>query len=145
MRHWRCQVCGHIFRGTESPDVCPHCSAPQEMFHAITDENEHAHLSTHQKVEHSDKIEIRPFFGNFDHLAPYMYTMPAGAKINPQKHPYEEMLYVIKGCINLHIGKHQFVANAGDALQIKKEVIHFIENIGNESSIILAVKGSKNK
>ncbi len=81
MRHWRCKVCGHIFRGTESPGKCPHCSAPQEMFHAITDENEHAYIKTEHKIAHTDNIEIHPFFGNFEHLAPYIYTIPAGEKL----------------------------------------------------------------
>jgi len=144
MRHWRCKVCGHIFRGTESPEKCPHCSAPQEMFHSITDENEHAYITTGQKVVHTDNVEIQPFFGNFEHLAPYIYTIPVGDKILSQKHPFEEMLYIIKGYVKCYIGDHEFIAQVGDALQVKKDVIHLIENISNEPSIILAVKGSKN-
>ena len=143
MRHWRCKVCGHIFRGTESPDACPHCNAPQHMFHAITDENEHAHINTTNKISRSDKIEIQPFFGNFDHLAPYMYTIPAGEKLHIHTHPIEELLYVIQGCVKFNIGKHVFIAKPGDAVQAKKDVAHSIENCSDEPAVVLAVKGSK--
>ena len=143
MRHWRCKVCGHIFRGTESPEACPHCNAPQHMFHAITDENEHAYIKAHNKITHSDNVEIHPFFGNFEHLAPYMYTIPIDKKVQVQKHPFEEMFYVIKGCVKFHIDKHEFIAEAGDALQAKKDIAHFLENCGDKPAVILAVKGSK--
>lgn len=141
MRHWRCKVCGHIFRGTESPNMCPHCNAPQHMFHAITDENEHAHLKTECKITHSENIEIQPFFGNFDHLAPYMYTIPAGEKLHIHTHPIEEFFYVVQGYVKFRIGKHEFNAEAGDAVQAKKDIAHSIENCGNEPAIVLSVKG----
>jgi len=143
MRHWRCKVCGHIFRGTESPDACPHCNAPQHKFHTIIDENEHAHINTSHKISHSDKVEIQPFFGNFDHLAPYMYTIPVGEKLHIHNHPIEELFYVIKGSVKFSIGDHIFIAQSGDALQAKKDVTHSIENCGDEPAIVLAVKGSK--
>jgi len=113
------------------------------MFHAITDENEHAHIKAHNKITHSDNVEIYPFFGNFEHLAPYMYTIPVDKKVLAQKHPFEEMFYVIKGCVKFRIGKHEFIAEAGDALQAKKGVTHSIENSGSEPAVVLAVKGSK--
>jgi rubrerythrin len=29
---WECRNCGHIFEGTEAPDVCPVCNHPQSYF-----------------------------------------------------------------------------------------------------------------
>jgi len=113
------------------------------MFHAITDENEHAYIKTGHKIAHTDKIEIQPFFGNFEHLAPYIYTIPAGEKLHIHNHPLEELFYVVKGCIKFRIGDHEFIAHSGDAVQAKKEVTHSIENTGSEPAVVLAVKGSK--
>jgi len=144
MRHWRCKVCGHIFRGTDSPEKCPHCSAPQEMFHAIYDENEHAYLRTEHKIAHTDKIEIKPFFGNFEHLAPYIYTIPAGGKLKIHNNSLEGLFYVVKGCVKFHIGDHEFIAQSGDAVQAKKDVPHSIENCEDEPAVVIEVKASKN-
>ena len=143
MRHWRCKVCGHIFRGDASPDKCPRCNAPQHMFHSIKDETEHAHIKTRNKVTHSDMVEIHPFFGNFDHLAPYMYTIPAGEKLHIHTHPIEELFYVVKGCVRFIIGEREFTAETGDAVQAKKDITHSIENCGDEPAVVLVVKGSK--
>jgi len=113
------------------------------MFHAITDENEHAHIKTGNKIAHTDKIEIQPFFGNFEHLAPYMYTIPAGEKLNIHNHPLEELFYVVKGCIKFRIGDHEFISRSGDAVQAKKDVVHSIENCGDKPAVVIAVKASK--
>jgi len=113
------------------------------MFHSITDENEHAYIKTGHKIAHTDKIEIQPFFGNFEHLAPYMYTIPTGEKLTIKDHPLEELFYVIKGCVKIHIGNHEFISQCGDAVQAKKDVPHSIENCGDEPAVVIAVKASK--
>ncbi len=143
MRHWRCKVCGHILTGDSIPEVCPHCNAPRHMFHTINEEEEHAHVNTNEKIIHSDKIKINPFFGNFHYLSPYIYTIPVGEKLNISNHLQEEMLYVIKGSITFSIGKHVFHAKEGDALQAKQKVAHSIENAGSEAAEILVIKSPK--
>jgi len=143
MRHWRCKVCGHIFAGIDSPRVCPHCNAPQEMFYTVQDEQEHAHVNTENKITVSDQIEVQPFFGNFEHIAPYIYTIPAGEILHIHNHPQEEMFYVMKGNVTFIIGDHTFNAKPGDALQAKKEIAHSIENNGSKAAVVLVVKGPK--
>jgi len=34
---WRCTVCGYVHRGSEAPEACPVCGAPQALFEAHVD------------------------------------------------------------------------------------------------------------
>lgn len=38
MKKWRCKVCGHVHEGNESPEKCPICGQPREVFVLVTDE-----------------------------------------------------------------------------------------------------------
>ncbi|MDD4803346.1 MAG: FAD-dependent oxidoreductase, partial [Syntrophomonas sp.] len=33
--HWKCKVCGYIHEGSEPPEECPVCGAPQNMFEPV--------------------------------------------------------------------------------------------------------------
>ena len=52
MKKFVCTVCGYVYEGTESPDVCTVCKAPAEKFKEQTGDREWAaeHVLLTEKV-----------------------------------------------------------------------------------------------
>ena len=144
MKRWRCSVCGYVHTGDGPPDKCPNCGAPKEKFAEITDDFELLHMRFGQKLSYGSLVEVNPFFGNYESLAPYVYNLPVGQRVGLHKHPTtDELFFVLKGKLEFKVGDKVVVAAEGDLVQGRMNVPHTFKNIGNEPAAFLSVKGPK--
>ena len=144
MKRWRCSVCGYVHPGDSPPDKCPNCGSPKEKFGEITDDFELLHMQFGQKLSYGSQVEVNPFFGNYESLAPFVYNLPVGQRVGLHKHPTtDELFFVLKGKIEFKVGDMTVVAAEGDLVQGKMNIPHTFKNIGNEPAAFLSVKGPK--
>jgi quercetin dioxygenase-like cupin family protein/rubredoxin len=144
MKLWRCTVCGYIHKGDEPPEKCPNCSALKDKFVEIPEMVEEIHMHYGQKLSYGPEVDVNPFFGDYEHLAAFVYNLPVGKKVPLHKHPTtDELFYVIKGKIAFKVGEKSLVATKGDLVQGKMNIPHTFENIGDEPAAFLSVKGPK--
>jgi len=144
MKRWRCSVCGYVHTGDGPPDKCPNCGSPKEKFAEITDDFEQLHMHFGQKLSYGAQVEVNPFFGNYESLAPFVYNLPVGQRVGLHKHPTtDELFFVLKGRLEFKVGDKVVVAAEGDLVQGRMNVPHTFKNIGNEPAAFLSVKGPK--
>ena len=144
MKKWRCGVCGYIHTWDEPPDVCPNCGSPKDVFADFTDNPDILHMHHTEKVSSGENVEVNPFYGNYESLAPYIYNLPVGRKVGLHKHPTtDELFFIIKGKLRFRVGDQQFDVGPGDVVQGKMDIPHSFENIGKEPAAFLSVKGPK--
>ena len=144
MKKFRCSVCGYIHEGSEPQEKCPNCGSPKEKFVEVLDDFVSIHMQYGQKVSYGNAIDVNPFFGDYDKLAPFIYNLPVGKRSPLHKHPTtDELFFVIKGRLRFWVGNETLVAVQGDMVQGKMEIPHRFENIGDEPAIFLSVKGPK--
>jgi quercetin dioxygenase-like cupin family protein len=144
LKHWRCTVCGYIHVGAEPPEKCPNCGALKEKFIEAAADFDQVQLPYSQKVSYGAEVEVNPFFGDYASLAPFIYNLPAGAKVKLHKHPTsDELFLVLKGKLRFRVGGKEFVAVPGDVVKGKMDIPHSFENIGDEPAAFLSVKGPK--
>ena len=144
MKRWRCAVCGYIHQGEEPPDKCPNCGAPREKFVEVSPEFGKLHMHYGEKVSYEDEVDVNPFFGDYQAIAPYIYNLPVGKRVPLHKHPTtDELFFVLKGRIKFKVGEKEIVAIKGDLVQGRMDVPHSFENIGDEPAFFLSVKGPK--
>ena len=133
-----------MHEGEAAPDKCPNCGAPEERFAEAEDDLDLIHMNQGQKISYGQAVEVNPFFGSYDSLAPFIYNLPAGQKVGLHKHPTtDELFYVIRGKIKFTVGDREMVAAPGDLIQGPMDVPHCFENIGGEPAAFLSVKGPK--
>jgi mannose-6-phosphate isomerase-like protein (cupin superfamily) len=144
MIQWRCSICGYIHKGENPPDQCPNCKAPKEKFTELKEEPGLIHMHYGQKVSYGKEVEVNPFFGDYESLAPFIYNLPVGKKVKLHKHPTtDELFFIIKGRFKFRIGDTELVAQTGELIQGKMNLPHTFENIGDEPGVFLSVKGPK--
>lgn len=91
-----------------------------------------------------DEVDVNPFFGDYQAIAPYIYNLPVGKRVPLHKHPTtDELFFVLKGRIKFKVGEKEIVAIKGDLVQGRMDVPHSFENIGDEPAFFLSVKGPK--
>jgi mannose-6-phosphate isomerase-like protein (cupin superfamily) len=144
MKRWRCGVCGYVHTGDSPPEKCPNCGSPQERFGELTDDFDLLHMHFGQKLSYGSQVEVNPFFGDYESLAPFVYNLPVGQRVGLHKHPTtDELFFVLKGKLEFKVGDRVVVASEGDLVQGKMNVPHTFKNIGNEPAAFLSVKGPK--
>jgi len=144
MKRWRCGVCGYIHTGDSPPDKCPNCSSPKEKFAEMTDDFDLLHMHFGQKLSYGSQVEVNPFFGDYESLAPFVYNLPVGQRVGLHKHPTtDELFFVLKGKLEFRVGDRVVTAAEGDLVQGKMNIPHTFKNVGNEPAAFLSVKGPK--
>lgn len=144
MKVWKCTVCGYIHRGEMPPDKCPNCGALKEKFVQVEENFESIHMNYAQKLSYGTEVEVNPFFGDYNSLAPFIYNLPVGKRVPLHKHPTtDELFYIIKGKLKFKVGNNELVAVKGDVVEGKMDIPHTFENIGDEPAAFLSVKGPK--
>lgn len=144
MKKWRCTVCGYIHIGSEPPEKCPNCGAPKEKFVEVAQDFEQVHINHAQKITYGNEVEINPFFGDYTSISPYIYNLPVGQRVKLHKHPKnDELFFILKGKIKFRVGNKELVAVPGDVVEGKMNIPHSFENIGDEHSAFLSIKGPK--
>lgn len=144
MKKWRCTVCGYIHQGDNPPEKCPNCGAVREKFIEVALDFEEIHIHHAQKISYGQEVEINPFFGDYEAIAPYIYNLPVGKKVPLHKHPTtDELFFIIKGRIKFKIGDKELIATAGDVVKGKMNIPHSFANVGDEPAAFLSVKAPK--
>jgi uncharacterized cupin superfamily protein len=137
-------VCGYIHLGNEPPEKCPNCGAPREKFVEVPQNFEELHLYHGQKISYGKEVEINPFFGDYESIAPYIYNLPVGKRVPLHKHPTtDELFFVLKGKIKFIVGDQEFIAGPGDVVKGKMNIPHSFSNIGDVPAAFLSVKAPK--
>jgi quercetin dioxygenase-like cupin family protein len=97
-----------------------------------------------QKLSYGAQVEVNPFFGDFESLAPFVYNLPVGQRVPLHKHPTtDELFFVLKGKLEFKVGDRVVVASEGDLVEGRMNIPHTFKNIGNEPAAFLSVKGPK--
>ncbi|MEO0071983.1 MAG: cupin domain-containing protein [candidate division WOR-3 bacterium] len=97
-----------------------------------------------QKISYGLEVEINPFFGDYEAIAPYIYNLPVGKQVPLHKHPTtDELFFVIKGRIKFRIGDKELIATPGDLVKGKMNIPHSFSNVGDEPAAFLSVKAPK--
>jgi len=144
MKTFKCTVCGYIHKGDTPPDFCPNCKSPKEKFLEVLDIPVKKQMFFGEKVSYSDKVEINPFFEDYESLAPFIYNLPVGKRAPLHKHPKsDELFFIIRGKVKFRIENDYFVLKEGDTIQAKMNTPHNFENISDEPVVFLSVKGPK--
>ena len=47
-----------------------------------------------------------------------MNTLIEGMELNPHSHPFEQVVYIVQGCVNFHVGDEVYNARAGSVIRI---------------------------
>lgn len=68
-----------------------------------------------------------------------MNWLEPGMDLNPHSHPFEQVVYIVKGQVRFHIGDETFDADAGSVIRIPPNVEHYGEPLGDEPALNLDV------
>ena len=68
-----------------------------------------------------------------------MNTLIEGMELNPHSHPFEQVVYIVQGCVNFHVGDEVYNARAGSVIRIPPDIEHFAEPVGDEPVLNLDV------
>nr|WP_273223786.1 XRE family transcriptional regulator [Geosporobacter ferrireducens] len=73
-------------------------------------------------------------------MEPILITLNPGSTSNIESpHKGEEFGYVLKGTINLCIGKQKYKVKKGESFSFKSSKIHYLENVTNKPATVLWV------
>ena len=68
-----------------------------------------------------------------------MNKIEPGMDINPHKHPFEQVVYIVEGSVRFHVGDDVMEAGPGSLIRIPPDVMHYAEPIGDEPALNLDV------
>lgn len=119
-----------------------------EFFKEPSDTREDYILNRAQEREHQTALiahgySYRLSTGDLpdQQMSAFELTFPPGAKEQPTllTHDGEEVLYLVEGSIEFHIGEDSFVMNAGDCVHFNCSKPHMGRNIGTSTARLLMV------
>ncbi len=82
-------------------------------------------------------IERKAFSGAGATLA--LHRLWPGHETRPHSHPHEQIVYIISGLVDFHIGDEVVRLGAGGVAQIPGGVTHYVEVVGDEPAFNLDV------
>ena len=68
-----------------------------------------------------------------------MNTLVEGMELNPHSHTFEQLVYIVQGRVNFHIGGEIYEAGPGSVIRIPPNAEHFAEPVGDEPVLNLDV------
>jgi len=74
----------------------------------------------------------RSGFRGDDVLLVMNYLEP-GMQVNPHSHPFEQVVYIVKGQMRFHIGDDVVEGGPGSLIRIPPDIKHYGEPIGDET------------
>jgi quercetin dioxygenase-like cupin family protein len=82
-------------------------------------------------------IERKAFSGAGATLA--LHRLQPGHEPRPHAHPYEQIVYIMKGTIDFHVGDEVIRLGPGGLLTVPPDVEHWGEVVGDEEVLNLDV------
>ncbi len=89
------------------------------------------------------KEDVRPgvsragFSG--DNVLMVMNWLELGMEVNPHSHPFEQLVYIVKGTMRFVIAGEEFIVKAGGLIRIPPSMEHYGEPLGDEPVMNLDV------
>ena len=68
-----------------------------------------------------------------------MNWLEPGMDVNPHRHPFEQVVYIVKGRMRFHVGDNVIECGPGSLVRIPPDVVHYGEPIGDEPVLNLDV------
>ncbi len=93
--------------------------------------------------EAMDWTEIRPgverkgFTGQGATMA--LHRLSPGHETKPHSHPHEQLVYIVSGMVDFHLGDDVVRLDAGGLLVVPPHVVHYAEVVGSEYAFNLDV------
>ena len=82
-------------------------------------------------------VDRKAFSGEGATLA--LHRMKPGHAPRPHKHPYEQIVYIMKGQVDFHVGGEVIRLGPGGLLTVPPDVMHHAEVVGEEEVLNLDV------
>lgn len=97
------------------------------------------------KVNSSVKSDVRPVFDRpttmFERFEVHGTALnPGYASHDPHTHRAEELILLLTGAVQEHIGTEKFMAKAGDCIYLSSGILHGPKNIGSIQSSYFAIQ-----
>lgn len=96
-----------------------------------------ANWNSMKEVIVREGVTRKAFSGEGATLA--LHILQPGHEPKPHSHPYEQMVYILSGKVNFHIGDEVFFLEEGGLLVVPPNVEHFAEVIGDEPVVDLDI------
>jgi quercetin dioxygenase-like cupin family protein len=88
-----------------------------------------------QKVR--EGVDRKAFSGNGATLA--LHRLMPGHEPRPHQHPYEQIVYIMKGQVDFHVGTEVIRLGPGGVLAVPPNMMHHAEVVGDEEVLNLDV------
>lgn len=62
-----------------------------------------------------------------------------GNEVRPHSHEFEQLVYILEGTANYHVGEQVFACGPGSMLRVPPRVTHFIEVTGDQTVLNLDI------
>lgn len=82
-------------------------------------------------------VDRKAFSGEGATLA--LHRLKPGHAPRPHKHPYEQIVYIMKGQVDFHVGGEVIRLGPGGLLTVPPDVMHHAEVVGEEEVLNLDV------
>lgn len=82
-------------------------------------------------------VDRKAFSGQGATLA--LHRLQPRHEPRPHAHPYEQIVYILKGTIDFHIGEEVYRLGAGGLLTVPPNITHYGEVVGEEEVLNLDV------
>ena len=84
-----------------------------------------------------DGVERAGFSG--DNLLMVMNWLEPGMETNPHSHPFEQVMYIVRGTLRVYLGDEVIEAGPGSLVRIPPHVEHYGEPVGDETVMNLDI------
>lgn len=74
-----------------------------------------------------------------DNVLLVMNWLEPGMETNPHSHPFEQIVYIVKGRMRFHVGDEVLEGGPGSLIRIPPDVEHYGHPIGDETVLNLDV------
>jgi quercetin dioxygenase-like cupin family protein len=88
-----------------------------------------------QKVR--EGVDRKAFSGANATLA--LHRLQPGHEPRPHQHPFEQIVYILQGQVDFHVGDEVIRLGPGGLLTVPPDVMHHAEVVGNEAVLNLDV------
>lgn len=82
-------------------------------------------------------IERKAFSGTGATLA--LHRLWPGHETLPHSHPHEQIVYIIEGLVDFHIGDEVLRLTGGGVALIPSNIVHYVEVVGDQPALNLDV------
>jgi quercetin dioxygenase-like cupin family protein len=68
-----------------------------------------------------------------------MNWVSPGMQIRPHSHTFEQLVVIVEGRVNYHVGDQVFECGPGSMLRVPPNVVHYVEPLGDQVALNLDI------